>query len=1351
MNDGAFMLHNNMQSCSFGTEEAISYLNSHPRSISAALCSAADFNGDTPLLIWCALYTKRDLSHALLKKLLDLCPSSGGIPDRNGTYPLHKALRNAASLEAVELICQAYPAAILKTDGSSGETPLEIVILEKREEEARLRVLEFSCPAAFNSRESLLLFALQRNSPDHVITWLLNSLDPSILCSAKDKLGNLPLHAAIKKSSSPVVQLILRKNHRQASLEDSDGHLPLHLALTHSHDISLIQELMTLSPSSVRSRDMWGRFPLAIACCSNATVGIVEILLLAYPEAVGDKNVLQNDSMALHYAAARGTVDSSVVDSLLRLHPAAAATPDRLGDLALHQAAMNGAKSSIDVILSLLQAYPAAARTPRKSDKSLPLHLAAASGSPIEIVQVLLDAYLPATAVRNSNGKTPLQVALSCNPIPTEGTFEIALRLAIAYPHTVNLAGSRTLKEEEKAALSALMHAVRTSREVTPVHIHLCGDSHAGKTTIRNGLAHFLGRPVAMNAIAHRTSTTVRPLLNAVNAGFDMSYSKDTLRTVGMESESLDRINKAKHTRFILLDYGGQREFHVNHSRFLASTNSIYVVVVALWDEQQDRLVGEEEAGQRYAYWLKYLSSVATESPPTVLTVINFKAKAELRDRGIVDRTTAVLKRYEGAWGTSEIAFAPSHLVMDAITPQDIYARLNLAIYSAIDRMSLKSVRISPCIDVAIREKKSWPKAIPLQQLKDDILMPLLLKGGLVTGTLSLELVMNYMCKFMVNQLTLLGELVVIEDEQRADSEPEAWSITDPNWLTSTILGQIFKPSYMSDGASSQVSYYESMVTFEDIVERAGEDKDGLQWLPFLLQKMGATIPIASESSTKYWFPSFSSAVRGTSDCMPLPAANRRVHRRYHLSNSTKQIFPPGYFSNLFCAICGLERHSRTIRLYADGMEIVSNYSHTTSGLALKNKIQVIVICSSSSLSFDVVVCAGKNVVQGDGRVWTRLQQIRAFITGTQGPTPDRRWHHNVLVSEFCVNPSDNRCELPLKTVLQQISGAGGDADLREEMMAYLCGEHDGGAAEEDVAAMLVEEGLSGVVNRVVVAGSAIEHSLATRDAQIIASLSDVKEGSSATMRVLRELVLRKTDLPGLPLLLKTPPKTGLKRYLNFRNATHSKFRLHFVCPVTLQVARSGPKGKGYKVLEPKIWVKTVLPVLKISLVLICIGMKVAGIPLTIPMPDFCSFLPDPTDSGFFSQASHILAEAQNSDPISMADDAGGMGGTGAMIMPTGEGKDSPESRDAAMPLSSYAHELNLAASIDQRLTDEAYESLRRLLMACGDPMPLGRPLHSGLVGPLTADDGTVAWVLQGHEDEFRRRGKACFEYQIRK
>ena len=108
--------------------------------------------------------------------------------------------------------------------------------------------------------------------------------------------------------------------------------------------------------------------------------------------------------------------------------------------------------------------------------------------------------------------------------------------------------------------------------------LHVCGHKCVGKSQTVQSLKGTFD-----------CNYFTKPWNSEQNADIDLGNKG---RTIGMESHS--KINFNYHDQsyqIIINDYGGEEAFHVNHSKFLSIENSIYIIVLPLYDMRTNDIV----------------------------------------------------------------------------------------------------------------------------------------------------------------------------------------------------------------------------------------------------------------------------------------------------------------------------------------------------------------------------------------------------------------------------------------------------------------------------------------------------------------------------------------------------------------------------------------------------------------------------------------------------------------------------------------------------------------------------------------------------------------------------------------
>ena len=133
--------------------------------------------------------------------------------------------------------------------------------------------------------------------------------------AAKTKLatgGFLPLHLAARHGmAAEVLTMLLTAHPDGAEAPDDFGRLPLHHAVsTIKHRpseagdvLDLVSVLIAAHPPACATRDGYGQLPLAWAIEKQSPPGVVEALLVAYPETAGVPT--RSGLLPLHLAAHR--------------------------------------------------------------------------------------------------------------------------------------------------------------------------------------------------------------------------------------------------------------------------------------------------------------------------------------------------------------------------------------------------------------------------------------------------------------------------------------------------------------------------------------------------------------------------------------------------------------------------------------------------------------------------------------------------------------------------------------------------------------------------------------------------------------------------------------------------------------------------------------------------------------------------------------------------------------------------------------------------------------------------------------------------------------------------------------
>lgn len=242
------------------------------------------------------------------------------------------------------------------------------------------------------------------------------------------------LHEACYSSVPPVaVQHILRLHPEANWIQDENGRIPLHWALTsknqHEKARLMLQFLLatreanaeegTLPPveKMMMIRNDLGYTALDHACCTDAPADIIKEILAICPRAARSINHRRSDRTVLHmlleYNKSNGTqINTATVLLLLKAFPEAVAIRDRFGNLPLHYACYS--EVNFDAFELLLNASIQMHCLEEKNELGhTPLHVASMNDVPVKIIDSILKASPASVTDVDNGGNSPLHLAFA--------------------------------------------------------------------------------------------------------------------------------------------------------------------------------------------------------------------------------------------------------------------------------------------------------------------------------------------------------------------------------------------------------------------------------------------------------------------------------------------------------------------------------------------------------------------------------------------------------------------------------------------------------------------------------------------------------------------------------------------------------------------------------------------------------------------------------------------------------------------------------------------------------------------------------------------------------------------------
>eukprot|EP01032_Pedospumella_encystans_P007904 gene7904-9422_t len=603
------------------------------------------------------------------------------------------------------------------------------------------------------------------------------------------------------------------------------------------------------------------------------------------------------------------------------------------------------------------------------------------------------------------------------------------------------------------AAVTAVAEAIQSTKILNLINVHLCGEGYAGKTKTKLSLLETLN---VGDWGARRLPSTLPVTV------------ENERRTLGMDRTDVDCTGLDNEpVRVLIHDYGGQVEFRANHATHLRASNSVYVVVVPLWDlrpgashnTQMDRKLILEH----YKNWLKYIYTIASgtiddakkanATVPVIITVVNIFAtrfnthQSELKV--ILDDLNAAQISFN--LEKERLHFVGSPILLDSIVPEVVRTKLVPEIKKVVIHFRGTRVSVAPCLATVLADmerRNKWPMFSPietLQKLIYDALEPVHAPHKDVPVTGVRHKVLDTIATITKKMLDARRDVLIlsVQDNNKI-------SINNPNWLTQKLLGTLFDPAqraYITKPMSARV--YGAETHLLDVtkinayvstqLDQQSRDllQSDRQLIPHLLQHIGVCIPVAVEGeflksvaegcdsdAVQHWFPAFSVTPMSVPESMVLLNADHIIAREFKLADPEFSIFPHGYFSSLFVCIVSLYNVSNRIILRSDGMEL------KTSAAGADN-LQIIVRMMSDTKSF-VVVVAALGTSTGGKLTFTVLNKIKQFIFS------ESDWRGAVRVKEHGIDPENPYDCIAIE--IEELERRVCDPREREENLRFYIG-----------------------------------------------------------------------------------------------------------------------------------------------------------------------------------------------------------------------------------------------------------------------------------------------------------------------
>ncbi len=294
--------------------------------------------------------------------------------------------------------------------------------------------------------------------------------------------------------------------------------------------------------------------------------------------------------------------------------------------------------------------------------------------------------------------------------------------------------------------------------------LHLCGDQGAGKTMLRK-------------ALSRESDSYAMGFGKCAEAVAKDEPDKVTERTIGMQTVC----TKLGAIELCICDYGGQPDFHFQHSWFLPSLNGLYAIVVNLQHSIQ------KQRGQ-ILYWLRFIQACCSGSAHVVLV--------GSRADSVQDRSTARQKLEQ--------------------LEQEIYRKLSAGIPNLVLERTVFAVHCRRAQDAGTASLKSWLHthckqelaqmgAVRMPKICKDIrdILPTIRRAQPVMSWseyerwVKTEIRHNALALHLIleasNYLHDLGEIVFVDK-----GSLQHWVFLDPPVLCERLLGKVLCPEWIN-------------------------------------------------------------------------------------------------------------------------------------------------------------------------------------------------------------------------------------------------------------------------------------------------------------------------------------------------------------------------------------------------------------------------------------------------------------------------------------------------------------------------------------------------------------------------
>lgn len=379
------------------------------------------------------LAIKKNMSHEIIKPLIDILSSQCGQKTHEGYLPLHIALLSTPSSEVLNAIIDAYPEAIQIKDIKKFY-PIHLAVKNINSSNDDILKIASAYPDAICKPDGAgdlpmqsVISSLNRSTPSSNLVLDMMKLAPGCL-KIRDRSKNLPVHVLLHSSSSgntliEALRPMLALHQEAIKQKDSEGDLPLHIAISKSIHITTqeITYLMESYTDAITAFNSKGQSAISLILSSNYSIHeqsqLLQLSIDLNPKtavSICAEFGIFSGYYLLHLLSQNRAFDlENIVEYVIRVSKTSAEMKSKDGDLPIHVALTFNAPLAL--IKALVDAFPQGLRT-KNREKILALHSAVRQENiSDQIIIKLLEVHPEATYTYDNEKNYPLHLAIcSC-------------------------------------------------------------------------------------------------------------------------------------------------------------------------------------------------------------------------------------------------------------------------------------------------------------------------------------------------------------------------------------------------------------------------------------------------------------------------------------------------------------------------------------------------------------------------------------------------------------------------------------------------------------------------------------------------------------------------------------------------------------------------------------------------------------------------------------------------------------------------------------------------------------------------------------------------------------------------